>query len=89
VRTSGHLRGGSPVVQVDEQPPAQFGNSLTKGSDNIKEEEVVTSATVSKKVQKNDKNMRTSTFNRDEVELKQNFWSTATVGDIGRDLRGG
>lgn len=77
------------MVCVDEQPPAPFGHLLTKTSDNIKEEKVVTSPTASKKVQKTNKNMRTSTFNRDEEELKQNFWSTATVGDIWRKFRGG
>lgn len=74
---------------MDDQPPAPFGHLLTKGSDSIKEKEVVISATASKKVQKNNKNMRTSTFNRDEEELKQNFWSIATVGDIWRKFRGG
>lgn len=42
----------------------------------------------SKKVQKTNKNMRTSTFDTDEEELKQNFWSTATVGDLWRKFRG-
>lgn len=46
------------------------------------------SATASKKVKKTNKNMRTSTFNRDEKELRQNFWSIATVGDIWRKFRG-
>lgn len=76
------------MVCVDEQPPARFGHLLTKGSDNITVEELETSAMASKKAQKTNKNMRTSTFNTDEEELKQNFWSTATVGDLWRKFRG-
>lgn len=72
------------MICVDKQSPAPFGHLLTKGSDDIKEEKVETSAIARKKVQKANKNMRTSTFNRDEEELKKNFWSTATVGDIWR-----